>query len=117
MTFFYHNLSYTVVTNKDVKTKICLLWLCLPILKCYKNHRSVEWVGIYVSLPCPLSLVNSSNSEEVLAELSAYGRLYNSRKAPGGDLRMKIIQNIIRKGGDFTTGSLVGSFSVILKEN
>ena len=32
----------------------------------YKNHRSVEWAQITESLPHPLSLVNSSNSWEVM---------------------------------------------------
>ena len=39
-----------------------------------------------------------------MAELSACGRLYSRGKALGEDLRRKIIQDIIEKGGDFTTG-------------
>ena len=30
-------------------------------IKYYKNHRSMEWAGIYVTMPRPVSLVNSSN--------------------------------------------------------
>ena len=52
-----------------------------------------------------------------MAELSACGRLYSRGKALGEDLRRKIIQDIIEKGGDFTTGFFVGSFSAISKEN
>ena len=52
-----------------------------------------------------------------MAELSACGRLYSRGKALGEDLRRKIIQDIIEKGGDFTTGFFVGSFSGIAKEN
>ena len=43
--------------------------------------------------------------------------MYNRGKALGEDLRMKIIQDIIEKGGDFTTGLFVGRFSEIAKEN
>ena len=52
-----------------------------------------------------------------MAELSACGRLYSWGKALGEDLRRKIIQDIIEKGGDFTTGFFEGSFSAIAKEN
>ena len=52
-----------------------------------------------------------------MAELSVYGRLYNCGKAFGEDLKMKIILYIIGKGGDFTTGFFVGSFSAVAKEN
>ena len=52
----------------------------------------------------------------MFAELSAYGRLYNRGKALGEDLRMKIIQDILGKGGDFTTGFFEGCFSAIAKE-
>ena len=51
------------------------------------------------------------------AELSACGRLYNHGKGLEEDLRRKIIQDIITKGGVFTTGSFVGNFCVIAKEN
>ena len=56
-----------------------------------------------MSLPRPLSLVNSSNSQDILAELNSYGRLYNCGKALEEDMRMKIIQDIIGKGGDSGT--------------
>ena len=50
-----------------------------------------------------------------MAELSAHGRLYNRGKPLSEDLRMKI--HIIGKGGDFTTGFFVESFSAVAKEN
>ena len=77
----------------------------------------MELAGIYVSLPRPLSLVYRSNSQEVLAELSTCGWLYNYGKALGEDLRMKITQDIVGKERDFTTGFFLGSFSVIAREN
>ena len=41
---------------------------------------------------------------------------YNRGKALGEDLRMKIMQDIIGKGGAFTTGLFMASFSTIAKE-
>ena len=52
-----------------------------------------------------------------MAELSARGRLYGRGKALDIDLRRKIIQDIIEKGGDFTTGFFPGNVSAIAKEN
>ena len=57
-----------------------------------------------MSLSHPLSLVNSSNFLEALAELSTCGRLYNYGKALGEDLRMKIIQDIVGKERDYIVG-------------
>ena len=86
-----------------------------PTPSYYENHRSVKWVGIYVSVPRPLSLVNSS-------VMFDHGRtrgtwLYNRGKPFGEDLRRKSIQDIIGNGRDFTTGFFVGSFPAIAKEN
>ena len=41
---------------------------------------------------------------------------YDLRKALGEDLRRKIIEDIIGKGGDFTIGFLLGNVSVIARE-
>ena len=95
----------------------------------YGNHRCVEWVSIWASLPGPLSfayviiflshtvlsqvldcshctLCNTSS----MADISVRRSLFDRGKALDIDLRRKIIQDII-EGGDFVTGFFPGSFS------
>ncbi|KAL9983401.1 hypothetical protein ACROYT_G005568 [Oculina patagonica] len=54
---------------------------------------------------------------EGLPEFSKLGRFYNCGRALQVDLKRKIIQDIVEDGGDFVTGFLPGSFSVIPKRN
>ena len=47
-----------------------------------------------------------------MVELSVSGRFYSHGKALKEGQRRKIIQDIIKKRGEFSTGFFVGSFSV-----
>lgn len=50
-----------------------------------------------------------------MAEMSKAGRVYERGKPTGHDLRQKIIQDIVERGGDFITGFFDGNFNEIAR--
>ena len=100
----------------------------------------MEWDQIFVSLPRPLSLTNSTNSwilgvggnfarffllvntntRAVVAMAEATskrGRCYINGRPFQLDLRRKIVEDIVEDGGDFVTGFSPGNFSAIAERN